>query len=122
MIGLSNNLVAAEAASTVGLWTTIDDETNAPRSIVEITEVNGELQGRVTKIFYRPDEKPDPVCDKCEGARKDQPVIGMTFLWGMKKAGDGWAGGALLDPKNGKNSQATKRGRATWRERECQEV
>lgn len=102
MIGLTNNLVAAEAASPVGVWTTIDDETDAPRSIVEITEVNGELQGRVTKIFYRPDEKPDPVCDKCDGARKDQPVIGMTFLWGMKKDGDGWAGGAILDPKNGK--------------------
>ncbi|MFC3677620.1 DUF2147 domain-containing protein [Ferrovibrio xuzhouensis] len=102
MIGLSNNLVAAGAAAPVGLWTTIDDETDAPRSIVEITEVNGELQGRVTKIFYRPDEKPDPVCDKCEGARKDQPVIGMTFLWGMKTDGDGWAGGAILDPKNGK--------------------
>lgn len=102
MIGLSNNLVAAEAASPVGLWTTIDDETDAPRSIVEITEVNGELQGRVTKIFYRPDEKPDPVCDKCDGARKDQPIIGMTFLWGMKKDGDGWAGGSILDPKNGK--------------------
>src|SRR3546814_13401676 len=61
MIGLPNNLVAAEATSPVGLWTTIDDETNVPRSIVEITEVNGELQGRVTKIFYRPDEKPDQV-------------------------------------------------------------
>src|SRR3546814_3761097 len=87
MIGLSNNLVAAEAASTVGFWTTIDDETHVPRSIVEITEVNGELQGRVTRIFYRPDEKPDPVREKCEGARKDQQVIGMTFLWGMKKEG-----------------------------------
>src|SRR3546814_15471915 len=102
MIGLSNNLVAAEATSPVGLWTTIDDETNVPRSIVEITEVNGELQGRVTKIFYRPDEKPDPVCDTCERARKDQPVIGMTFLWGMKKDGDGWAGGAIIDPTNAK--------------------
>lgn len=102
MIGLTNNLVAGDAASPVGVWTTIDDETDAPRSIVEITEVNGELQGRVTKIFYRPDEKPDPVCDKCDGARKDQPVIGMTFLWGMKKDGDGWAGGSILDPKNGK--------------------
>jgi uncharacterized protein (DUF2147 family) len=102
MIGLPNNLKAADLSSPVGRWITIDDETNAPRSLVEIAEVNGELQGHVTKIFYRPDEKPDPVCNKCEGPRRDQPIIGMTFLWGMKKDGDGWAGGSILDPKNGK--------------------
>jgi len=101
-LALPGNLRAANQASPIGLWKTIDDETEAPRSIVEIAEVNGELQGHITKIFYRPDEKPDPVCDKCEGARKDKPVIGMTFLWGLKKDGDGWAGGEILDPKNGK--------------------
>lgn len=86
----------------VGRWKTIDDETNAPRSIVEIREVGGELQGRILEIFYRPDEKPDPICEACEGERKNQPVIGMTFLWGLKPASGDWTGGAVLDPKNGK--------------------
>ncbi|HEX6957444.1 MAG TPA: DUF2147 domain-containing protein [Ferrovibrio sp.] len=86
----------------VGLWKTIDDETNTERSLVEIRKVGDELQGRIVKIFYRPDEKPDPVCEKCEGARKNQPIIGMTFLWGLKRDGDDWAHGAILDPKNGK--------------------
>jgi uncharacterized protein (DUF2147 family) len=87
----------------VGKWKTIDDETNAPRSVVEITEANGELQGRILQIFYRPDEKPDPVCEACEGERKGQPVIGMTFLWGLKPDGSNeWASGSVLDPKNGK--------------------
>lgn len=106
MIGLTNNLAAADASTPVGQWKTIDDETNVPRSIVEISEVNGELQGRVTKIFYRPDEKPDPVCEKCDGPRKDQPIIGMIFLWGLKPDGNGWAGGHILDPKNGKTYNA----------------
>jgi uncharacterized protein (DUF2147 family) len=26
----------------------------------------------------------------------------MTIIWGMKKDGDDWAGGKILDPKNGK--------------------
>lgn len=94
---------AADPASPVGRWRTIDDDTKSERSIVEVTKVGDELQGRVLRIFYRPDEKPDPVCDLCEGARKDQPVIGMTFLWGLKPdGGNDWAGGAILDPKNGK--------------------
>ena len=93
---------AADLQSPVGLWKTVDDETNTERSIVEITRVGDELQGRIVRIFYRPDEKPDPVCEACEGERKGQPIIGMTFLWGLKSDGDGWAGGAILDPKNGK--------------------
>ena len=93
---------AADLQSPVGLWRTVDDETNTERSIVEITRVGDELQGRILRIFYRPDEKPDPVCEACEGDRKGQPIIGMTFLWGLKPDGDGWADGAILDPKNGK--------------------
>ena len=93
---------SADLQSPIGRWKTIDDETNAERSIVEITLVGDELQGRILKIFYRPDEKPDPVCEACEGDRKNQPIVGMTFLWGLKRDGEDWAGGAILDPKNGK--------------------
>ncbi len=96
---------AADLSSPMGRWRTIDDETGSERSIVDIALVGGELQGRIVKIFLRPDEKPDAVCDKCEGERKDKPIIGMTFLWGLKLDGSSkteWAGGAILDPKNGK--------------------
>lgn len=93
---------SADPQTPVGRWKTIDDETNTERSIVEIAQVGDELQGRIVKIFYRPDEQPDPVCEACEGARKGQPVIGMTFLWGLKREGEEWTGGAILDPKNGK--------------------
>lgn len=102
--------MAQTAGNLTGTWKTIDDETSAPRSIVEISEANGELQGRILQIFYRPDEKPDPVCDACEGERKGKPVIGMTFLWGLKPDGNNeWASGSVLDPKNGKiyNARAT---------------
>jgi uncharacterized protein (DUF2147 family) len=29
-------------------------------------------------------------------------VIGMTILWGLIKQGDGYEGGEVLDPENGK--------------------
>lgn len=101
--GAAAPVLAADPVSPVGQWKTIDDETNTERSIVEIRDVGGELQGRILKIFPRPDEEPAPVCQQCEGERKNQPIIGMTFLWGLKPDGDDtWAGGAILDPKNGK--------------------
>lgn len=97
----SADAFAADTASPVGVWTTIDDTTHKPKSIVEISEQNGELTGKVKEVLQS-DQGPNPVCKDCEGERKNQPVTGMTIIWGMKKDGDVWDGGTILDPKNGK--------------------
>jgi uncharacterized protein (DUF2147 family) len=93
---------AADTSSPVGVWKTIDDKTKKERSIIRVTEVNGEFQGVVEKIFDQPGDDPAHLCKDCKGDRKDKPIIGMTILWGLKKQGDGWGGGEILDPKNGK--------------------
>jgi uncharacterized protein (DUF2147 family) len=87
----------------VGLWKTVDDQTGKPKSLIRITEDNDVLNGTVEKLFRGPGEEQNPVCDKCEGARKAQPIAGMTILSGMKK-GDGreYRDGQILDPANGK--------------------
>jgi uncharacterized protein (DUF2147 family) len=92
--------------SPVGLWKTIDDETGKPKSLVRITETNGELSGKIEKLFREPSEDQNPKCDKCSGAMKEQPVLGMTILTGLKKDGDSWSGGQVTDPKNGKTYKA----------------
>lgn len=92
----------ALAATPVGVWKTIDDETGKERSIVRITEMNGELQGVVEQIFDQPGDDPKHLCDKCKGDRKDKPIVGMTILWGLKHKGNEWSGGEILDPKKGK--------------------
>ncbi len=92
----------ADTASPEGVWRTIDDKTKKERSVIRITETGGEFSGVVEKIFDQPDDDPAHLCKECKGERKDQPIIGMTILWGLKKQGDGWAGGEILDPKNGK--------------------
>lgn len=93
---------SAKALSPVGKWKTIDDDTGKPKSIVEIWERDGKLYGKILSLFREPDEDQDPVCDKCEGFRKDKRVIGMTFMWGLSEDGDEWSGGKILDPDNGK--------------------
>lgn len=92
----------AQQASPVGLWKNIDDETGKPKALIRITESNGELKGKIEKLFKNPNEDQNPKCDKCEGAQKDQPVLGMTILSGMKRDGDEFNGGNILDPNNGK--------------------
>jgi uncharacterized protein (DUF2147 family) len=92
----------AQATSPVGRWTTIDDETKKPKSVIAIWEENGKLFGKIEKLFLEPNEKQDPVCDKCEGALKNQPILGMVIMRDLKKDDDEWSGGTILDPKNGK--------------------
>jgi uncharacterized protein (DUF2147 family) len=100
--------LAADTAATgdtgtpVGTWTQVDDETGKPKSIIEIsTAPDGTLQGVVRQVLFS-DQGPHPVCEKCEGDRHNQPVEGMTIMWGVKKDGDQWDGGQILDPHNGK--------------------
>lgn len=90
------------AASPVGKWRTIDDETGITKSIVHIYESpDGTLEGRVLQILHS-DLGPNPTCDKCPGERKGRPIEGMVILWDMVPDGDHWSGGRILDPKKGK--------------------
>ena len=90
---------AQAAASPVGLWKTVDDETKQVKSLIRIVERDGMLTGRVEKILS---DKPDAKCEKCTDERKDQPVLGMTIITGMTRDGDQWEHGKILDPNNGK--------------------
>ncbi len=91
-------------SSPIGLWKTIDDATNKPRSLVRISDKNGELIATVEKGLL-PDDSPNDLCDKCEGARKGKPLIGMVIMDGLKAKGDAYDGGHILDPDNGKTYQ-----------------
>jgi len=91
----------AAEMTPVGTWTTIDDATGKPKSIVQITESNGTLEGKVLEVLQS-EQGAHPVCKECDGERKDKPVEGMVILWDVEKDGDVWDGGRILDPKNGK--------------------
>lgn len=91
----------AADASPVGLWQSIDDVSGKPKALIRITEHKGMLEGRIEKLFRAPDQDPNPRCEHCEGARHNQPVVGMVFMSGLKKDGDEYSGGEILDPDNG---------------------
>jgi uncharacterized protein (DUF2147 family) len=100
-LGLISTLAAANE-NPVGLWRTIDDKSGKEKSLVRVVESNGQLQITVEKLFREPGEEPNPLCDKCPGEKKNKPVISMQIGSGLKKDGDIWSGGEILDPQNGK--------------------
>lgn len=89
-------------SSAIGLWKTIDDHTGKTKSLVRISENKGEYRGKIEKLFRAPNEDQHPVCTKCEGAHKDQPVIGMTIITGMHYEDGEYHSGHILDPQSGK--------------------
>ena len=93
----------AQDVTPVGRWVTVDDNTGKDRSIVTITERDGKIFGHIEKLILEPSEDPNPKCDKCPDEKKDQPVIGLEILWNLKKDGEEWSGGKILDPDNGKS-------------------
>lgn len=94
--------IASAQNSPSGLWKTIDDKTGKVKSLVRISESGGEFQGKIERLFRDADQDQNPKCDKCEGSNKDQPFIGLTILFNIKKDGDEFSGGKILDPANGK--------------------
>ena len=92
-------VIGMQAQSVIGKWKTIDDHTGEAKSIVEISEKNGKIYGKVLKILT---DKKDAKCDKCPGADKGKPIEGLTIIKGLKKDGSSYSGGTIMDPGTGK--------------------
>ena len=71
--------VLARQASPAGLWKNIDDVSGKPRALIRITETNGILDGKIEQVFPGPDDSQNPKCEKCEGANKNAPVVGLVM-------------------------------------------
>jgi uncharacterized protein (DUF2147 family) len=97
------SVLAMAQATPAGLWKTIDDDGKTEKSLVRIVNTGGVFSGKVEKISDP--AKADEKCSKCEDARKDQPIVGMTIIDGVKQDDEEttlFSGGQILDPKNGK--------------------
>ncbi len=92
----------AEHEEFLGLWQTVDDETDKPRSVVELFLDQGILKGKIVKFFPQSDEAADPLCEKCKGHLHNAKIIGMQIISDMEFKKGKWKNGQILDPDNGK--------------------
>ena len=88
------------AQTIFGKWENRDEETNKVDSVIEVYQKEGKAYAKIIEITDK--NRQDALCDKCNGKRKNNPILGMNILTGLKKDGDEWSGGKILDPKNGK--------------------
>ena len=89
--------------SPVGYWKTIDDVTGKPKSIIQIWRTEDQtLTGKVVKVFSKEGYDQIKLCTACSGDKRNQPIVGMMILTGLKAKEHQWTNGEILDPENGK--------------------
>ena len=89
---------AQDSNTITGIWKTFDDDTNQPAALVEVTVKDGIYSGVIKKLL---DPSTLPTCEKCTDSRKGKPVLGMEILTGLKKSGESYGEGRILDPDDG---------------------
>src|SRR6266436_10220830 len=81
-------------SSAVGLWKNVEPN---KVTLIRTYEEEGKLQGKVEKVMKNDVEDKDAKCAKCKDENKDKPMAGLRLIWDMKKDGEKWSGGKLLD-------------------------
>lgn len=87
------------AQKITGEWETYDDETNEKKALIEIYQTGDLYFAKIVKSYISDNTA---ICTNCPGAKKDTPISGLVIIEDLKKDGDEYNGGEILDPQNGK--------------------
>lgn len=90
-----------------GFWRTIDENTGKARSVVAIYEHEGKYYGRIVVTF---DDNTPPQIKETLAYHKETapgvlghpPYVGLDFIWNLRKNGDKYTNGRIMDPEKGK--------------------
>jgi uncharacterized protein (DUF2147 family) len=103
MLVSSASTAAVDMSTPAGRWIIIDEKSGYQAGVIDIAEIGGEFEGKILKLLPHPGgiKAKDPVCAQCPGDLKNRPLIGMKIMSGLKKDGDAWDGGSILDTDSG---------------------
>jgi uncharacterized protein (DUF2147 family) len=101
----------AWSAELTGLWEEYNDDTGNVDALIRIKKLpDNTYEGTIEKILHSADDNPALICKPCQGSLRNQPLLGLRILSGMKRVDtENYAGGEVLDPDDGKTYQCRTR-------------
>lgn len=89
----------------VGFWNTINEKTGKAESVIGIYEKNGKVYGRIIATYGLDGtikETIDNPLERAPGVEGNPFYSGLDIIWDLKKEGNKYTGGKILDPEKGK--------------------
>jgi uncharacterized protein (DUF2147 family) len=110
-LGVAATLAAPNAPraamTAAGIWEK-QNSSGKPEGWFRIEERGGVYEGQIVRMFpAKPGDDPATFrCTECEGEQKNAPVLGITFIKGMRRQGLRYEDGTILDPRDGSQYRA----------------
>src|SRR5271166_4967895 len=87
--------------TAAGLWQSLDEDSHQPNAWFLIRDNGGLYEGAIVRMFMKPGDNPNAVCDQCKDDRRGKPWLGLDIIRGMKRNGGEYTDGTILDPRHG---------------------
>lgn len=86
------------AQSIIGQWVTYDDHSQEKKAVIEIYTQDNLYFAKIVESY---DNSKSGFCETCKGEKYGQAIIGLVIIEDLKKDGEEYNEGTILDPDNG---------------------